>query len=93
MKRHLERTEQEELLFGTLASTIANYAGKVLKEGTHLAPSDFMPTLRSRKRAAERVIPKEDIARNISNFLWQQAKACGYKLTNPEPGASATGDG
>jgi hypothetical protein len=80
MKRHRERTEQEELLAGTIASAIANYAGKFLKEGTVVAPADFMPTLRARKRAIEKAMPKDLIAANIRNFLWGQAKACGYEM-------------
>lgn len=44
MERHRERTEHNELLFGIIASNIANYAGKMLKDNVELKPRDFMPS-------------------------------------------------
>ncbi len=34
---------REDLRMGILASTIANYAGKVMNEGKSTTPADFMP--------------------------------------------------
>ena len=81
------RQDHLELMTGIIASTIANYAGKVGKGP--LAPSDFMPGLRAKQRKREREMPKEVIAQNIRNFLMSQmetmngGKKPGERWTEP----------
>lgn len=75
MERHSERLEHDELMFGIVASYIANFAGKQLKDDSLVTPADFMPRLRAKKRKAEREIPPELKAQNIRSFLMAQAAA------------------
>jgi hypothetical protein len=69
MTRHRERVEHQELLAGIVAATIANFAGKQLKEDVSIVPADYMPS-QSHKRAAQKEREKQLlIADQIRTFF------------------------
>ena len=45
--------DRDDLRAGIIASTIANFAGKMRKDAQPLQPSDFMPNLSKEKEEAE----------------------------------------
>lgn len=71
-KRIEEQTEHLELIGGIIAATMANYSFATPK--TPLAPADFMPSQRSKKKKPAG--PDRDaIAQKIRCFLKAQAQA------------------
>jgi hypothetical protein len=67
--------EHLEFVAGVIAAHIATYAGKMLKPGVEVAPSDIMPRLKARKRKQELALPPDLIASNIRSFLMAQVNA------------------
>jgi len=72
LDRHRERTEHQELLAGIVASTIANYAGRTLKDGVSAAPSQFMPSKPRKPKRAQ--IDRERIAEGTRAFFEHMAE-------------------
>ena len=82
MDRHQERAEHDELMFGILTSTIVNFKGKMLRNGSEVKPSDYMPILQAKER--KRKHDPVASANMISNFLWAQVKAQGQTEAPPQ---------
>lgn len=64
-KRKMTAQSREDLLFGILNSTIANYSLGAPEEPKQ--PSDFM--LRKPKRAEEKIVTPQDRAEHVRNKL------------------------
>jgi hypothetical protein len=87
MDRYREANEHEELRFGIVACAIANYAGKILKDGAKVTPADFMPLLHAKKRAQERALPLDFINQQIRCFLLSQANVLNARNGTQNNGA------
>ena len=53
--------ERADFRAGQVCATVANFAGKALREGAEpLAPADFMPALAEQRQAAQQPIRLDD---------------------------------
>ena len=68
VNRHKEQVEYQEYLAGLVAATIANYAGRMRKQGMSAAiPADFMFSRREPEKVKR--LPRRVVANNIRAFL------------------------